>query len=148
MAKRSAAKLSTAELQAELRRRERELDSLMNKRDKLLAQLEEIEATIEDYGDLETGSGGATTTRRKRSKKKRSGRRRAGAGKRHRNKEKLTDALVKVLKGKTMSVTEVADAVQKAGYKTTSPNFRTIVNQALLKDKRVKRVGHGKYTAK
>ncbi len=61
------------------------------------------------------------------------------------------------LKGKTLSVTELAEAVQKEHpgklmayncYKTTSPNFRTIVNQALLKDDRFKRVSRGMYTVK
>ncbi|MEM9082824.1 MAG: hypothetical protein AAGB34_04445 [Planctomycetota bacterium] len=46
-----------------------------------------------------------------------------------------------------MSVTDAAHAVQQAGYATTSDNFRTIVNQTLLKDKRFKRVARGQYTA-
>jgi hypothetical protein len=52
-----------------------------------------------------------------------------------------------VLKGKTMGVAEAADAVQKAGYKTSSPNFRTIVNQALLRSELIKKLGRGAYTA-
>ena len=48
---------------------------------------------------------------------------------------------------KEMSVTEAADAVRANGYITTSPNFRTIVNQALIRDARFKRVGRGLYTA-
>lgn len=60
----------------------------------------------------------------------------------------LVEALVKLLKGRTMSVTEMTAAVQKAGYKTTSPNFRTIVNQTLIKSDRFKKVARGQYTAK
>jgi hypothetical protein len=60
----------------------------------------------------------------------------------------LIEALGKVLDGKTMSVTEVSEAVQKAGYKTTSPSFRTIVNQTLINSGKFKRVERGKYTAK
>jgi hypothetical protein len=46
-----------------------------------------------------------------------------------------------------MSVSDVAEAVQKAGYKTTSAKFRSIVNHHLMKGS-FKRVGRGVYTAK
>ncbi|MEO1129536.1 MAG: hypothetical protein AAFX05_07495, partial [Planctomycetota bacterium] len=69
-------------------------------------------------------------------------------GRRPRNEASLADSLTKLLRNKAMSVTDAAQAVQDAGYKTTSPNFRTIVNQTLLKDKRFKRVARGQYTAK
>jgi hypothetical protein len=72
-----------------------------------------------------------------------------GSGRRARNEMNLVDALSLTLKGKTMGVSEVADAVQRDGYKTTSPNFRTIVNQALLSNSKVfKKVSRGQYTAK
>ena len=71
-----------------------------------------------------------------------------GARRRPRNTMNLADALCELLREQTMSVTEIAEAVQKAGYKTSSPNFRTIVNQTLLKDGRFKRMGRGQYTAK
>jgi hypothetical protein len=67
---------------------------------------------------------------------------------RPRNTSNLADALVDVLTGTEMSVTEVAQAVQDAGYMTTSPNFRTIVNQTLIKDNRIKKISRGIYTAK
>jgi hypothetical protein len=70
-------------------------------------------------------------------------------GPRTRNAANLADSLASVLKGKTMGVSEVATAVQRAGYKTTSPNFRTIVNQALLANPSMfKKVSRGQYTAK
>lgn len=72
-----------------------------------------------------------------------------GSRKRHRNDSNLVEALQHVLSGKTMGVTEAAAAVQAAGYKTTSPNFRTIVNQTLIKHpKTFPKQGRGKYTAK
>ncbi len=72
-----------------------------------------------------------------------------GARKRHRNDTNLVGALQQVLSGQTMGVTEAASAVQKAGYKTTSPNFRTIVNQTLIKHTDVfSKKGRGQYTAK
>ena len=67
---------------------------------------------------------------------------------RPKNDQNLSDALVGVLSGQVMGVSEVADAVQKAGYKTSSDNFRVIVNQTLLRDKRIKKVARGQYTAK
>ena len=60
----------------------------------------------------------------------------------------LVQALAKVLKGRSMGVTEVSHAVQEAGYRTTSPNFRTIVNQTLIKSPLFKRLSRGQYTAK
>ncbi|UYV12322.1 MAG: hypothetical protein NCW75_13605 [Phycisphaera sp.] len=72
-----------------------------------------------------------------------------GSRKRHRNDTNLVGALQKVLSGKTLGVTEAANAVQKAGYKTTSPNFRTIVNQTLIKHPDTfSKKGRGLYTAK
>jgi hypothetical protein len=41
-------------------------------------------------------------------------------GRRPRNAANLVDSLARTLNGKTMSVSEVAQAVQKAGYRTTS----------------------------
>jgi len=47
-----------------------------------------------------------------------------------------------------MGVTEAAEAVKKAGYKTNAANFRVIVNQALLKHRnKFKKVERGQYTA-
>lgn len=72
-----------------------------------------------------------------------------GSRKRHRNDTNLVEALQQVLTGTTMGVTEAAAAVQKAGYKTTSPNFRTIVNQTLIKHPDAfRKEGRGKYTSK
>jgi hypothetical protein len=47
-----------------------------------------------------------------------------------------------------MGVSEAADAVLKAGYQTNAANFRTIVNQTLIKNRSMfKKVGRGQYTA-
>ena len=134
MAKADLANLSIKELQSEIRRRERQVRSLVQKRERLLAELARIEAEIaESDADLAAqASSIAGRTGRKRP----------------RNDSTLADALAEILSNKTMSVTEVATAVQRAGYKTTSPNFRTIVNQTRLKDDRFKKVARGKYTVK
>lgn len=119
--------LSVVELEAEISRRQRRVNALQKRRDRLLSRLESIDAEITDLGGL--------------------GRTRGGRRIRPRNEMNLVEALHKTLEGKTMSVTEVAEAVQRGGYKTTSPSFRTIVNQALIASGKFKRVGRGQYTS-
>lgn len=154
---------STGALQAELKRREAKITQLEKKRDKLLAQAEALDKQI-------SGMGGGGTKKKRVSKKKRTTKKAAARrgrprkkvarkkvarkkvtrkrGPRPRNKENLVGALQKVLKGKTMSVSEVAVAVKKAGYKTKSANFRIIVNQALISNRKLfKKVARGQYTA-
>jgi hypothetical protein len=121
--------MSTVELRNEIRRRERRLNSLLRKRDRLREQMAELDREIAEHGD-EVG-GGVIEPGRKRP----------------RNEANLADALAELLSNQTMSVTQASVDVQKAGYKTTSPNFRTIVNQTLLKDPRFQRVSRGQYTA-
>jgi hypothetical protein len=121
--------LATAELERELGRRQGQVRTLERRRDRIAEQLSEVEAELAKLGAL----GGVTVN---------------GVRKRPRNDANLADSLVKALKNKTMSVTEAADAVRKAGYRTSADNFRTIVNQTLIKDKRIKRVSRGQYTAK
>ncbi len=132
MAKRAIENLTITDLQRELKRRERKIGTHVNrlagKRERLRKQLANIEAEIAKYGGRISGA--------------------PGARKRAQNKMNLADALAKTLKSATMSVTDVAEAVQEGGYRTTSPNFRTIVNQTLIKDSRFKRVGRGQYTTK
>ena len=123
---------STVDLKTELARRARELRKLETRREKLLAQLDEVEASIASHGGPAVG--GLTEAGRPR--------------KRPKNTMTLEEALVRLLKGRTMSVTDVAEAVQQAGYRTSSSTFRTIVNQTLIKSKHFKKVGHGEYTAK
>lgn len=133
------AHLSMNELRAELARRARAAQSLQRKRAKLVTKLNALDERIRDLGlnagihtnGVRTGRVGAVPGR-----------------KRARNETNLAEALAKVLKGKTMGVTEVAEAVQKAGYQTTAANFRTIVNQCLIKNNKMfKKVERGQYTA-
>lgn len=133
---RKLAVVSTADLRAELQRREGQVGRLMSRHNELATEMARIEAELAALGITATGGG------------PRRGRRGAVAGRRRaRNDANLEESLAKVLKGKTMGVTEVAEAVQAAGYKTTSPNFRTIVNQALLRSTLIKKVARGQYTA-
>lgn len=129
MASNRLAGVSMSDLQSEIRRRERKLSTLKRKRDRLASQLRDIDEEIIREGGAISAMGGTS------------------ARKRPRNDQNLADALASLLSKKTLSVTAAAAEVQQAGYRTTSPNFRTIVNQTLLKDKRFKRVGRGLYTS-
>jgi len=137
MAQKSLTNMTTEEIEHELKRREKEttrkLRSLERKREKLVTQLEEIDQQIAQYAS-ELGVSARTKNGRR--------------GRRPRNEASLADSLTKLLRNKAMSVTEAAQAVQEAGYKTPSPNFRTIVNQTLISDDRFKRTGRGVYTVK
>lgn len=147
MSRVSLNKVSTNKLQDELRRRARGMQSLQKKRERLIQQIQEIDAEIESIG----GEAFLAAARRGRpagAKGGASGRARGGSRRRPRNDMNLVDALAKLLSNKTMSVTEAAEAVQQAGYKTTSASFRTIVNQTLINSGKFKRVSRGKYTAK
>lgn len=128
--------ISTADLRAELTRREGQVGKLMAKHRALSEQLAQVEGELAAFGGLAKAAG-----RGKRALVVTGGR------KRPKNDSNLEAALAKVLRGKTMGVTEVAHAVQEAGYRTTSPNFRTIVNQALLRSELIKKVARGQYTA-
>ena len=137
MAQKSLTNMTTDELEKELKRREREcarkMKALEKKREKLLAQLDEVDAQIAEYA-AELGVNARSANGRR--------------GRRPRNEASLADSLTKLLRYKSMSVTDAAEAVQEAGYKTTSPNFRTIVNQTLITDERFKRTSRGIYTVK
>lgn len=135
-ARRGLSRFTVDALQGELTRRERTIVRLQRRYHRLLAAAGKVERQIQAEGGTARGAGGRARGGAV------SGRRRA------RNELSLVEALAKVLKGRTMGVTEVSHAVQRAGYKTASPNFRTIVNQALIKSAAFKKVSRGKYTAK
>ncbi len=116
--------LSISELQAEINRRAKGLNKLLRRRQTLINKLAALDQAI-------VASGGSSGSR---------GGRASGGG--------LRDTIAKVLSGKTMSVTEIAEAVVKSGYVTTSPNFKVMVNQQLIGNKKLfKRVGRGQYSA-
>jgi hypothetical protein len=50
--------------------------------------------------------------------------------------------------GKPMSVSEIMEAASASGYRSGSANFRGIVNQTLIKDKRFAQVSRGVYQLK
>lgn len=154
------ASASFADLQNELRRRQEQVQSLMTARERLASELQELEQLITSVGGSDMSLGIVAPVRRrgpgrppgsgKAAKSMAAAAPRHGRrGPRGRNTANLVDSLASVLRGKTMGVSEVSQAVQRAGYKTTSPNFRTIVNQALITNTdKFKKVARGQYTAK
>ena len=50
--------------------------------------------------------------------------------------------------GKPMQVGDILQKVEDAGYHSRSANFRGIVNQTLIKDKRFTSAGRGLYQLK
>ena len=124
MAKQTLSTLTVADLQREISRRQRRVGSLVRKRERLAAKLKELDAIIAETG----GSGGGVRVRPS-------------------NSMTLLDAMQRSLKGKTMGVAELADAVKKDGYQTFAANFRVMVNQTLIKYPKIfKRVERGQYT--
>jgi hypothetical protein len=134
MPSKSTADASFKDLQSELRRREsltrRRLAGLVRTHDRLTRKLAFVEDQIRR---LERELGASARLR---------------PTKRVKNERSLADAIAGVLTKRPMSITAIMAAVNKSGYVSNSPNFRTMVNQTLGKDKRVKRVERGKYAAR
>ncbi len=150
---------SAGELQAELQRRAQDLAPLESERAELLEKVALLDAEIGAINGALGVSTSSTPSRPGRrpvgrpkgstNKARKTTRTRAASGRRRpRNAASLEASLAKTLKGKIMGVSEVAAAVQKEGYKTTSANFRTIVNQTLIKSALIRKTGRGQYTAK
>lgn len=134
--------LSTAALQRELERRQSQFTQLKKRRDQLIREV----LQIDDELKVLSGAAGAAAPAAKGGAK-RGPKPGAKRGPRPKNAVGLPESLAAVLKGKTMTVSEAAEAVKKAGYKTNAVNFRVMVNQAFIKYKKLfKKVKHGHYT--
>jgi hypothetical protein len=129
MARTAEPSLSLAQLQQLMHRRQGELSKLERKRSTLARKLDAIERRITEIGGGFNGRRGRT---------------------RARNDQSLVEVIHGVLTkaGEAMRVSDIADAVRKAGYQSTSPNFRSMVNQQLIKDKRFSSASRGFYQAK
>jgi hypothetical protein len=159
---RALSKVDTSALREELERRAEVLPELEARRRELEAELAEVDAQISALEGSGPRAGARGRRRRAKVARKTAGRGKAASrGKTGRprgrprgsgrgpNNMSLELALAKLLKNKTMSVTEATERVQTdVGYTTTSPNFRTIVNQTLIKSDMFKKVARGQYTAK
>ncbi|GJM20318.1 MAG: hypothetical protein DHS20C15_02330 [Planctomycetota bacterium] len=125
--------ISTAELNAEIARREKARPKLEARRKALLAELDEIDAELGGSAPRRSGN-------KPGPKPGSTGRRRA------KNEISLGDALAQAMEVRAVvSPSEAADYVKKNGYKTTSKNFNMMVSNALAKDPRFKRLSRGQY---
>ncbi len=126
----SLSNLSISQLQNIIESRRAEIARLERRRNKLARKLNQLDDKIMALGG--------------------SGKMRAGGGGRVRNNKSLPEMLLQVLakSGKAMQVGDIVDAVRSGGYKTKSANFRGIVNQTLIKDKRFNSAGRGMYQLK
>ena len=122
-------RLSLSDLERMIRGRQRQLNKLQKRRAKIQRKLDALDEKIAAI----TG-----------------GRRAAGGGGRARIGTNLPDTINKLLAraSRPMSVGEIAERALAAGYHTGSANFRGIVNQALVKDKRFVNDGRGVYRLK
>lgn len=130
----SGTNLTIAQLQRVLEDKKSEVNKLMRQRSELQKRMNLIDRQIERVG------GGALNGLR----------RGLTAGGRARNDRSLLDTIEGVLRdnGKPMRVPEILDAVLATGYRSGSANFRGIINQTLIKDKRFGQVQRGIYELK
>ena len=132
----SGTNLTIAQLQRVLNEKQSELQKLERQRANLQKKLSVIDRQIDRVGGGINGSrrGGGGLT----------------AGGRARNEHSLLDTIEGVLRGggKPMKVQEILDGVLATGYRSGSANFRGIINQTLIKDKRFGQVQRGVYELK
>ena len=120
--------LSLNALERLVRKRRREVASLTKKRAKVERKLRALDERIR----LASGSGATS------------------GGTRPRNELTLIDAIEGTFKGgtKPLTVGEIMERVLAAGYRSTSANFRGIVNQALINGKQFQSPSRGLYGLK
>jgi hypothetical protein len=128
MPRTAAPGLTISQLEALLSGRRSELAKLQKQRQKIARKLAQLDSRIASLGG---GRGG-------------------GAGSRVRNEKSLNDMIAAVLgkSGKAMGVGDIESAVRAGGYRSNSANFRGIVNQSLIKDKRFTSAARGLYQLK
>jgi DNA-binding transcriptional MerR regulator len=131
MARHTVNGLSIEELERMLQSRRSSVQKLQRQRSKIVRKLDALDDKIRQLGGS-AGRGG-----------------RSGGG-RARNDQSLLEVIESVLKGagKPMKVGEIANAAQSKGYRSNSANFRGIVNQTLIKDKRFSAPSRGLYQLK
>jgi hypothetical protein len=124
--------MTIAQLENALNNRRAQLNQLMKERNRAQQKLDTIERQISRLAGRGMSNGGG------------------GGGGRVRNPASLVATMENILKGasKPMPVGDIAEAVLKTGYKSTSANFRGIVNQTLIKEKQFSSAGRGLYQLK
>jgi hypothetical protein len=111
--------LTIAQLQQILNGRQTELNKLLKQRRNAQSKVDEINRRIERIGGAGVIDG------------------RRGGGTRVRNERSLPDVIEEVMKktSKPMGVGPITEAVRATGYRSSSPQFRAIVNQTLIKER-------------
>jgi septal ring factor EnvC (AmiA/AmiB activator) len=129
--------LTLAQLEKMMQSRRAEVTRLTRQRAKLQKKLDALDAQI---ASVSGGAGDGRSTRGGGG----------GGGRRVRNESSLQDVIHQVLSkaGEPLSVGDIAAKVQSSGYRSNSGNFRGIVNQTLIKDKRFTSAGRGVYQLK
>jgi septal ring factor EnvC (AmiA/AmiB activator) len=118
-----------------------QLERMVNQKRKELARLSRKRATaqrrLDDIDDRIRRLGGSAMSIR-------------GGGRRARNDQSLVEVIHAVLQkaGRPLRVSAIADAASSAGYRSSSANFRGIVNQMLIKDPRFNSQSRGFYQLK
>jgi len=129
-------RFTIAQLENMLQARRSQLEQLQRERHALKKQLDALDDKIKGMGgSLRGGAGGGGMT----------------AGGRARNEQSLTETIAGVLEkaGKPISVGEILQGVQATGYRSNSANFRGIINQTLIKErKRFANAARGLYGLK
>ncbi len=116
---RGKSNLSIADLERMLDERKSSLQKLGKQRADAQRKVDAIDRQILKMGGSLAGGGS-----------------RRGSG-RARNEMSLVAAMESVLSGKeAMKVGEIVEAVQASGYQSSSANFRGIVNQTLIKERK------------
>ena len=115
----TGANLNIAQLEQILNDRKSAITRLQKQRKDAQKKLDRIDREIEKVG----GSSGGPRT---------------GPGSRARNEKSLPETLDQVLRaaGKPMKVGAITEAVLATGYRSNSDNFRAIVNQTLIKERK------------
>jgi hypothetical protein len=133
----SGTNLTIAQLQRVLNDKKAELDKLHKQRSQLQKKMNVLDRQIERV------NGGAVGLRGM-------GGGGGGGGTRARNEHSLLDTIENVLRsaGKPLKVGDIMDGVIGTGYRSGSANFRGIINQTLIKDKRFGQVERGTYELK
>src|SRR3954451_18625784 len=118
-----------------------QLERILNQKRKELARLSRKRATaqrrLDDIDERISRLGGGGMAMR-------------GGGRRARNDQSLVEVIHGVLQkaGRPLRVSAIADAASSAGYRSSSANFRGIVNQMLIKDSRFASQNRGFYQLK